>query len=70
MIRDRWGHTTGPDGGWEHGPLPYPTTREWSSAPSGVSDTVARGNHFEGGSIYSTPASGAHVIWGLIRTAW
>lgn len=69
-IRTKWGETTGPDGGWEHGPLMYPTTREWSSAQSGASETVARGNHFEGGSIYSVPDSGTYVTWGLIRTAW
>ena len=69
-IRVKWGETTGPDGGWEHGPLMYPTTREWSSGESGASDKVARGNHFEGGTIYSVPDSGTYVTWGLIRTAW
>lgn len=69
-IRSKWGETTGPDGGWEHGPLAYPTTREWPSQKSGASDKVARGNHFEGGTIYAVPDSGAYATWGLIRTAW
>ncbi|MDN5722029.1 MAG: hypothetical protein L0H20_03355 [Corynebacterium sp.] len=69
-IRAKWGETTGPDGGWEWGPLRYPTTREWPSAESAASGKVARGNHFEGGSIYEVPDSGTYVVWGLIRTAW
>lgn len=69
-IRSKWGETTGPDGGWEHGPLAYPTTREWPSHESGASGEVARGNHFEGGTVYAVPDSGAYVTWGLIRTAW
>lgn len=31
---------------------------------------MARGNHFEGGTVYAVPDSGAYVTWGLIRTAW
>lgn len=69
-IRAKWGETTGPEGGWELGPLAYPTTREWSSQESGSSDKVARGNHFEGGTVYAVPDSGEYVVWGLIRTAW
>lgn len=69
-IRSKWGQTTGPDGGWELGPLAYPTTREWSSGESGASSKVARGNHFEGGTVYAVPDSGTYVTWGLIRTAW
>ena len=69
-IRVKWGQTTGPEGGWEWGPLRYPTTREWSARESGVSGTVARGNHFEGGTIYWTPDHGSIVTWGLIRAAW
>lgn len=69
-IRSKWGETTGPDGGWELGPLAYPTTREWPSQESGSSGKVARGNHFEGGTVYAVPDSGAYVTWGLIRTAW
>lgn len=69
-IREKWGQTTGPQGGWEWGPLMYPTTREWSGRASSVSGTVARGNHFEGGTIYWVPNSGTYVTWGLIRDAW
>src|SRR5699024_5569781 len=42
-IRAKWGETTGPEGGWELGPLAYPTTREWSSQESASSDKLARG---------------------------
>ncbi|WP_333619178.1 LGFP repeat-containing protein [Dietzia sp.] len=69
-IRVKWGQTTGPEGGWEWGPLKYPTTREWSGRKSAVSGTVARGNHFEGGTVYWVPDSGTYVTWGLVRDAW
>lgn len=69
-IRAKWGETTGPDGGWEWGPLRYPSTREWTSWESGASGAVGRGNHFEGGSIYWSADTGAHATWGLIRAAW
>lgn len=69
-IRVKWGQVTGPEGGWEWGPLRYPTTREWSAVPSDVSGKVARGNHFEGGTIYWVPDTGTFATWGLIRAAW
>lgn len=64
-IRDRWA-----DAEWEVGPLGYPTTREWSGQPSSRTEKVARGNHFEGGTIYAVPDEGTFVTWGLIRDAW
>lgn len=33
-------------------------------------DGVGRFNHFQGGSIYWTPNTGAHFVIGLIRDAW
>lgn len=70
-IFDRWGEATmNGSPGYEWGPLHYPTTREWATAESGASGVAGRGNHFEGGSIYWSPDTGAHVVWGLIRDAW
>ncbi|PRY12570.1 N-acetylmuramoyl-L-alanine amidase [Kineococcus rhizosphaerae] len=48
--------------GWENG-LGYPTT----------DDSPAKGgfyNHFQGGSIYWSPATGAHEVRGAIRLKW
>lgn len=45
--------------------LGYPSTDE-SSTPDGV----GRYNHFQGGSIYWTPGTGAHEVHGLIRDRW
>ncbi len=51
--------------GWETGPLGYPVTGE-RIAPDGV----GRYNHFQGGSIYWTPATGAWEVRGTIRLVW
>jgi uncharacterized protein with LGFP repeats len=69
-IRVKWGQITGAEGGWERGPLRYPTTREWSAQESGASGKVARGNHFEGGTVYWVPDTGTFAMWGWIRSAW
>ena len=45
--------------------LGYPTTDE-----SGTPDGVGRFNHFQAGSIYWTPSTGAHEVHGLIRDYW
>ncbi|MGW1817559.1 LGFP repeat-containing protein [Streptomyces sp. NPDC002125] len=45
--------------------LGYPVTDE-SPCPDGV----GRFNHFEGGSIYWTPETGAHEVHGPIRQTW
>lgn len=45
--------------------LGYPRTDE-----SGTPDAVGRYNHFQGGSIYCTPGTGAHEVHGLIRDRW
>ena len=45
--------------------LGYPTTDE-----TGTPDGVGRYNHFQAGSIYWTPSTGAHEVHGLIRALW
>jgi hypothetical protein len=60
MIRDKWSDT-----GWEAGILGYPITDE-TPTPDGV----GRYNVFERGSIYWTPALGAHEVHGRIRDEW
>jgi uncharacterized protein YkwD len=59
-IHGRWRAT-----GWELGALRYPTTGE-----RGTPDGVGRYNHFQGGSIYWTPRTGAHEVRGAIHGAW
>ena len=51
--------------GWERSFLGYPLTDE-STTPDGV----GRYNHFQGGSVYWTPATGAHEVHGAIRGLW
>jgi len=45
--------------------LGYPTTDETATP-----DRVGRYNHFQAGSIYWTPSTGAHEVHGLIRQLW
>jgi hypothetical protein len=45
--------------------LGYPTTDE-----TGTPDGVGRFNHFQAGSIYWMPNTGAHEVHGLIREFW
>lgn len=59
-IREKWSAL-----GWERGLLRYPITDE-TATPDGV----GRFNHFEGGSIYWHPATGAHEVHGDIRARW
>jgi hypothetical protein len=59
-IRDKWASL-----GWERSFLGYPLTDE-----SGTPDGVGRFNHFQGGSIYWTPRTGAHEVHGAIRDKW
>ncbi|GAB7192229.1 hypothetical protein NUM3379_29380 [Kineococcus sp. NUM-3379] len=57
-IRERWANQ-----GWEGGWLGFPVTDE----------TGVRGgafNHFQGGSVYWSAATGAHSVRGAIRDAW
>lgn len=59
-IRARWGQT-----GWERGVLGYPTSHEFC----GLRD---RGcfQTFQNGSVYWSPASGAHPVRGALRDIW
>ena len=60
-IREKWAAL-----GWETCPfLGYPLTDE-----TGTPDGVGRFNHFERGSIYWTPATGACEIHGPLRDEW
>ncbi len=59
-IRDKWASL-----GWEQGFLGYPLTDE-----TGTPDGAGRYNHFQHGSIYWTPATGAHEVHGAIRDKW
>jgi uncharacterized protein with LGFP repeats len=45
--------------------LGYPATDE-----TGCPDGRGRFNHFQGGSIYWTPSTGAHEVHGAIRDLW
>ena len=63
LILDRYRTLGGPDG-----PLGFPTTDETATP-----DKVGRFNHFAGSggaSIYWTPNTGAHGVYGLIRDRW
>ncbi|WP_432540905.1 twin-arginine translocation signal domain-containing protein [Kineococcus sp. SYSU DK002] len=57
-VRDLWAAA-----GWETGPLGLPTTDETAVAGGGSQD-------FEGGSVYLSPATGAHTVTGPVRTAF
>ena len=59
-IRGLWAQL-----GWERSFLGYPLTNE-TATPDGT----GRFNHFQGGSIYWTPATGAHEVHGAIRGLW
>lgn len=60
LIHDKWASLD-----WEKGSLGYPITDE-NAAPDGI----GRYSVFERGSIYWTPATGAHEVHGRIRDAW
>jgi hypothetical protein len=64
LIREAWARQ-----GWERGTLGYPVTDE-----HGSSDGVGRYNHFRGrggeGSVFYSPGTGAHAVWGLVRQRW
>jgi hypothetical protein len=60
FIRQRWLAM-----GAEISNLGYPTTDE---AP--VPDGAGRYNHFQNGSIYWTPITGAHEVYGPVRSRW
>jgi hypothetical protein len=60
LIRDKWASL-----GWERSFLGYPQTDETPTP-----DRSGRFNHFQGGSIYWTPATSAHEVHGAIRGKW
>ncbi len=61
MIFAKWGQL-----GWERCPfLGYPVTDE-----TGCPDNFGRFNHFQNGSIYWTPSTGAWSVHGAIRDKW
>jgi uncharacterized protein with LGFP repeats len=59
-IRARWAAHR-----WEAGPLGYPRTGELATA-----DGTGRYNHFQNGSIYWSPTTGAQEVRGALRDAW
>jgi glucose/arabinose dehydrogenase len=59
-IHAKWGQH-----GYEQGHLGFPTTDELPTP-----DLGGRFNHFEGGSVYWTPRTGAHEVRGSIRARW
>ncbi|PSN10248.1 hypothetical protein C7271_26285, partial [filamentous cyanobacterium CCP5] len=59
-IRDKWLALGG-----ESSFLGQPETDELTTP-----DGVGRFNHFQGGSIYWTPSTGAHEVHGAIRDKW
>ena len=59
-IRDKYQQVGGPAGFWG-----YPVTSE-----SGTPDGVGRFSHFQNGSIYWTPQTGAHEVHGAIQAEW
>jgi len=59
-IRDTWSRL-----GWERSALGYPLTHETVTP-----DRVGRFNHFQVGSIYWTPTTGAREVRGSIRDTW
>ncbi|AMY56460.1 M57 family metalloprotease [Rhodococcoides fascians] len=58
-IKNRWGALD-----WENGILGFPVSDEFNVKDGG------KGQHFEGGSIYWSPGTGAHEVVGDIRQQW
>ncbi len=59
-IRDKWASL-----GWENSYLGFPLTDECTTP-----DTIGRYNHFQGGSIYLTPDTGAQAVHIKVRETW
>ncbi|MCW2684725.1 MAG: repeat-containing protein [Blastococcus sp.] len=60
-LRDRWAAL-----GWESGALGYPVGGEFCGWLAGG----GCGQHFQRGSIYWSPATGAHAVLGALRDRW
>lgn len=67
-IRDFWGSK-----GWETGPLGYPVSDERRQTRANIPalnwQQVVLGayNDFQGGSVYWSPSTGVHAVWGEIK---
>ncbi|MCF4007498.1 hypothetical protein L1O03_10015 [Corynebacterium uropygiale] len=59
-IRDMWASQD-----WEMGSLGFPMTDEQTTP-----NVFGKYNHFEGGSIYWSPGTNAHIVKGAIRNYW
>ena len=59
-VREAWAAS-----GWENGPLGYPTTDDVGGLPEGGAFQL-----FQKGSVYWSPAHGAHLVRGPIRDRW
>jgi uncharacterized protein with LGFP repeats len=59
-VRDRWAGQ-----GWENGALGYPTSPTFCGLRDG-----GCGQHFQGGSVYWSPSSGAHVVAAELVGRW
>ncbi len=59
-VAAKWAAT-----GWERGPLGYPVTDQ-ASTPNGAAQYV----HFQHGSVYWSPTTGARRVAGPVRDAW
>jgi uncharacterized protein with LGFP repeats len=59
-IRTEWSQI-----GWERSVVGYPTTDETVTP-----DRIGRFNHFQFGSVYWSPSTGAHEVHGGIRSVW
>jgi hypothetical protein len=59
-ILDKWGRT-----GWESGFLGYPVAGEFGPLRAG-----GYGQHFQGGSVYWSPATGVASVRGALRDAY
>jgi M6 family metalloprotease-like protein len=60
LIKEKWVSLKGANGF-----LGFPLTDELATP-----DGVGRYNHFQGGSVYWTPSTGAHEVHGAIRSKW
>ncbi|NNH24590.1 SpoIID/LytB domain-containing protein, partial [Pseudokineococcus marinus] len=59
-VRDRWASL-----GWEGSALGFPT-----SDTTATPDRRGTYQHFQGGSVYATPSTGARVLSGALRSSW
>ncbi|RMI33490.1 hypothetical protein EBN03_10190 [Nocardia stercoris] len=58
-IRDKWAQM-----GWEGGILGFPVTDAAKAGSDGLYQI------FDGGTVYWSPKTGAHTVWGAIKQNW